>query len=74
MGLKHDLEILQSGLSNYNKIFPKLGSKDISDKFNIPQNLYGRKKEIKILLSAFHRVVSEKSELIIGGLIKLDFS
>ena len=65
LGLKHDLEILQSGLSNYNQIFPKLGSKDISDKFNIPQKLYGRKKEIKILLSAFHRVVSEKSEMLL---------
>jgi len=65
LGLKHDLEILQSGISNYNEIFPKLGLKDISDKFNIPQKLYGRKKEIKILLSAFNRVVSEKSEMLL---------
>ena len=33
-----------------------IASQDISDKFQIPQKLYGREKEIEILLAAFGRV------------------
>jgi len=35
--------------------FP-LGTKDISDRFQIPQKLYGREEEVETLLSAFERV------------------
>ncbi len=55
-GLKFDLDTLAAGLTNYNDKFPKLGTKDISDKFQIPQKLYGREKEIESLLSAFEKV------------------
>jgi predicted ATPase/class 3 adenylate cyclase/tRNA A-37 threonylcarbamoyl transferase component Bud32 len=33
-----------------------LGQHDISDRFQIPQKLYGREREIEILLTAFERV------------------
>ncbi len=56
-GLKADLELCQrqwqSGLACHN-FTP--GQHDISDRFHIPQKLYGRETEIDILLSAFQRV------------------
>ena len=56
-GLKADLEIclqqLQSPKNIDNFI---LGSQDISEKFQIPQKLYGRDVEINTLLTAFNRV------------------
>ena len=55
-GLKFDMEVLSSGVINYKEEFPKLGLKDISDKFQIPQKLYGREKEIQILLSSFEEI------------------
>jgi predicted ATPase/serine phosphatase RsbU (regulator of sigma subunit)/tRNA A-37 threonylcarbamoyl transferase component Bud32 len=55
-GLRYDLEILSSGILHYQDTFPSLATKDASDKFQIPQKLYGREKEIETLLSAFERV------------------
>ncbi|MDJ0517966.1 MAG: AAA family ATPase, partial [Trichodesmium sp. MO_231.B1] len=57
-GLKADLEECRrqlEGTGNINS-FP-LGQQDISDRFQIPQKLYGREKEIATLLAAFKRVV-----------------
>ena len=58
-GLKADLEESLTQLRINGKIssFP-LGSRDISEKFQIPQKLYGRQRELKILLAAFARVAS----------------
>ncbi|NER33709.1 MAG: AAA family ATPase [Oscillatoria sp. SIO1A7] len=58
-GLKADLEESLTQLRINGKIssFP-LGSRDISEKFQIPQKLYGRQRELKILLAAFDRVAS----------------
>ncbi|MGK7876493.1 MAG: AAA family ATPase [Xenococcaceae cyanobacterium] len=56
-GLKTDLEqCLQQAQSG--KILESflLGSQDVSDKFQIPQKLYGRDLEIETLLAAFERV------------------
>ncbi len=36
-----------------------LGENDISDKFQIPQKLYGREQEVETLLAAFERVSGE---------------
>jgi PAS domain S-box-containing protein len=44
--------------------FP-LGRYDSSDKFHIPQKLYGRQQEIAILLAAFDRVSRAASELLL---------
>ncbi len=56
-GLKADLEECRDRLEATGHIedFP-LGTRDISDKFQIPQKLYGREREIETLLAAFERV------------------
>jgi len=57
-GLKADLEECCRQLEEKGNInsFP-LGQQDISDRFQIPQKLYGREKGIAALLEAFNRVV-----------------
>ncbi|MFB2968579.1 AAA family ATPase [Aerosakkonema sp. BLCC-F183] len=56
-GIKADLEECLSQLQTNGFIssFP-LASQDISDKFQIPQKLYGREREVETLLAAFERV------------------
>jgi len=56
-GIKADLEeCLHQLLSNGEIVDFPLGSQDISDKFQIPQKLYGREVEVKTLLAGFFRV------------------
>ncbi|MGE5656716.1 MAG: AAA family ATPase [Actinomycetota bacterium] len=56
-GLKADLESCLFQLQTAGTISEfTLGSQDISDKFQIPQKLYGREREIEALLRAFDRV------------------
>ncbi|MFB8792275.1 MAG: AAA family ATPase [Potamolinea sp.] len=56
-GLKADLENCLKQLQTTGNIssFP-LAKSDISDKFQIPQKLYGREAEVSTLLAAFERV------------------
>ncbi len=58
-GLKADLEkcLKQWQAEKQIDFFP-LGQYDISDRFQIPQKLYGRKREIETLLLAFERASS----------------
>jgi predicted ATPase/signal transduction histidine kinase len=42
-----------------------LGDRDLSDKFSIPERLYGREPEVKVLLDAFARVSAGASELLL---------
>src|SRR5207237_8519194 len=42
-----------------------LGASDISERFQIPQKLYGRDEEISLLLSAFERVNNGSRELML---------
>ncbi|GAB4182454.1 MAG: hypothetical protein Fur006_18310 [Coleofasciculaceae cyanobacterium] len=58
-GLKADLETCLHQLQTSGQIseFP-LARQDISDKFQIPQKLYGREEEVKTLLAAFERVAA----------------
>ncbi|WP_414575461.1 AAA family ATPase [Anabaena sp. CCY 9402-a] len=65
-GIKADLETCLQQLNNLGKIaqFP-LGSQDISDKFHIPQKLYGREQEITQLLTTFERVSQGTTETIL---------
>jgi predicted ATPase/signal transduction histidine kinase/CheY-like chemotaxis protein/tRNA A-37 threonylcarbamoyl transferase component Bud32 len=68
-GIKTDLERCLAALKTTGKIekFP-LGEGDISEKFQIPQKLYGRDEEIKTLLTAFEKVSQGQREfLLIGG-------
>ena len=56
-GLKADLETCLTHLYSTEIISNfTLGTQDISDRFQIPQKLYGREKEIETLLVAFERV------------------
>ena len=56
-GIKADLESCLTQLQSDGEIleFP-LASSDISDKFQIPQKLYGREAEVETLLATFERV------------------
>ncbi|MEG4502964.1 AAA family ATPase [Microcoleus sp. F6_B4] len=58
-GIQADLELCLTQLQTLGEIseFP-LASNDISDKFQIPQKLYGREKEVETLLAAFDRVAA----------------
>ncbi|GAB4193667.1 MAG: AAA family ATPase [Coleofasciculaceae cyanobacterium] len=58
-GLRADLENCLKQLQAIGNIsdFP-LGKSDISDRFQIPQKLYGREAEVSTLLAAFERVAA----------------
>ncbi|MEM6502432.1 MAG: AAA family ATPase, partial [Cyanobacteria bacterium P01_C01_bin.89] len=57
LGLKHDLEVCLQSLDSAGEIAPfELGKRDIGDRFNIPEKLYGREAEVQTLLAAFERV------------------
>jgi predicted ATPase/signal transduction histidine kinase/tRNA A-37 threonylcarbamoyl transferase component Bud32 len=61
-GIKADLETCLLLLETTNKIESlTLGMQDISDRFQIPQKLYGREAEIETLLAAFERVATKQS-------------
>ncbi len=61
-GIKADLENCLTQLQNDGQIFSfPLAKQDISDKFQIPQKLYGREMEVATLLAAFERVAGERS-------------
>lgn len=65
-GLKRDLEMCLSQLEKNNTIsWFTPGRHDVSDRFQIPQKLYGREKEIKKLLHAFEKVSQGDSVLML---------
>ncbi|MBF2095833.1 MAG: AAA family ATPase [Synechococcales cyanobacterium K44_A2020_017] len=66
MGLKHDLEQCLNQWETQGAIakFP-LGERDFSDRFLIPEKLYGREAEVQSLLAAFDRVAEGSSELML---------
>ncbi|MBW4448142.1 MAG: AAA family ATPase [Spirirestis rafaelensis WJT71-NPBG6] len=56
-GIKADLEIYAEQLEEIGQISSiQLALQDVCDRFQIPQKLYGRDKEVAILLAAFDRV------------------
>ncbi len=68
-GLLSDLTSCLEQLIQNGKIedFP-IGEKDVSDRFNIPQKLYGRDKEIAALQAAFNRSLEgENSFTFVSG-------
>ena len=69
LGLKHDLERCLRQWKETGDITPfELGARDISDRFLIPEKLYGRQQEVQTLLNAFDRVASPpQSPLKKGG-------
>jgi PAS domain S-box-containing protein len=66
LGLKFDLEHALHQLNTTGTIAPfELATRDLSDRFLIPEKLYGREQEVKALLGAFARVASGSSELML---------
>jgi PAS domain S-box-containing protein len=65
-GIKADLMDCLWQLERHGKIEEIiLGTHDVSDKFLIPQELYGREREIDTLLTAFEWVSNGQSELML---------
>ncbi|BAY26478.1 serine/threonine protein kinase and signal transduction histidine kinase with GAF and PAS/PAC sensor [Calothrix sp. NIES-2100] len=61
-GIKADLEICAEQLAQIGQISSfQLGFQDVCDRFQIPQKLYGREKEVAMLLAAFDRVACPES-------------
>ena len=57
LGLKHDLEKCVQQLKTTGKTRSfELGERDVSDRFLIPEKLYGRETEVQKLLDGFARV------------------
>ncbi len=67
-GLLHDLQECHRQLSTRSEIleFP-LGRQDIPDHFRIPQQLYGREKEVGQLLTAFEKAYDTVSLALVSG-------
>jgi predicted ATPase/signal transduction histidine kinase/GAF domain-containing protein len=67
LGLRADLLRCQEEWEKHGRIEPfQLGRDDITDRFSIPEELYGREPEIEALLAAFDRVVTQgTSELVL---------
>ncbi|HLO88097.1 MAG TPA: AAA family ATPase [Nostocaceae cyanobacterium] len=65
-GIKHDLQVCQQLFISQKEIRDfSLGQKDKSDRFLIPEKLYGRATEVDSLLNAFERVSTGKKELML---------
>lgn len=69
LGLKHDLEVCFCSWQEMGKIVPfELALEDISDRFLIPEKLYGRETHVETLLAAFERTsIPPQSPLNKGG-------
>ncbi|MBE9059630.1 AAA family ATPase [cf. Phormidesmis sp. LEGE 11477] len=66
LGLKHDLERCLAQWKETGSIAAfDLAERDLSDRFLIPEKLYGRQAEIQTLLDAFERVSAGTSELML---------
>ncbi|WP_449421016.1 trifunctional serine/threonine-protein kinase/ATP-binding protein/sensor histidine kinase [Phormidium nigroviride] len=66
LGLEHDLrECLNQWQARGEISEFALGQRDLSDRFNIPEKLYGRETEVQALLKAFERVSQGASELML---------
>jgi PAS domain S-box-containing protein len=62
-GIKADLEYCLHQLETTGQVATiQLGLQDISDRFQIPQKLYGRELEIETLLAAFERVAGNREQ------------
>ncbi|MEM8640646.1 MAG: AAA family ATPase [Cyanobacteria bacterium P01_G01_bin.54] len=66
LGLKHDLEQCLRSLEETGEIVEfDLGERDVCDRFNIPEKLYGREADVQTLLNAFDRVANGNSEIML---------
>ena len=66
MGLKYDLQQCLSQWQAAGAITDfQLGQRDLSDRFLIPEKLYGREAEVQTILETFDRVAQGRSELML---------
>lgn len=66
LGLKYDLEQCLQQLQTTGTITAfELGQRDVSDRFIIPEKLYGREIEVQALLNAFDRVAAGRAEFML---------
>ncbi len=68
-GLRYDLEMCrdqwQTGNTTGNIGAFQLGVRDVSDRFQIPEKLYGRQHEVETLLATFERVTGGTTEMML---------
>ncbi|KAM3109728.1 trifunctional serine/threonine-protein kinase/ATP-binding protein/sensor histidine kinase [Phormidesmis sp. 146-33] len=65
-GIQYDLEVCLTQLQKDNQIEHfTLGQKDVSTRFQIPQRLYGRDRELRVLMDACDRISSGNAEMIL---------
>ncbi|MEG4119804.1 AAA family ATPase [Microcoleus sp. N9_B4] len=66
LGLKFDLENCLHQIQETGKIndFP-IAQRDVFDRFTLPEKLYGREQEVRILLEAFERVSIGTTEMML---------
>lgn len=65
LGLKKDLEVCRRQVIAGNEIPTfTLGLNDISDRFQVPQVLYGREKEVEVLMESFYRSAKGEPQLL----------
>ncbi len=65
-GVRHDLELCRERWTARRAIEPfALGERDVSDRFTVPQYLYGREEEIAALLAAFDRACQGPATLML---------
>ncbi|MBD1932481.1 MULTISPECIES: trifunctional serine/threonine-protein kinase/ATP-binding protein/sensor histidine kinase [Cyanophyceae] len=66
LGLKYDLENCLHQWKETGEIADfELGSRDLCDRFIIPEKLYGREVEVQALLAAFERVSTGSAEMML---------
>ena len=66
-GVLHDLKMMLNACQSGHPMLA-LERRDISDRLHIPQKLYGRQQETRLLMDAFDRVYDGPSEaILIGG-------
>ncbi|MEG5039955.1 MULTISPECIES: AAA family ATPase [unclassified Microcoleus] len=66
LGIKQDLEMCLVQLQETDSIEEfDLGTRDITDRFLIPEKLYGRESEVDNLLAAFERVSTGSAEMML---------
>ena len=65
-GIRHDLNLCweQWQEDRFAETFD-LGRRDLSDRFTIPEKLYGREEEVQALLDAFERVAEGNREMML---------